>query len=188
MWQRLTAGIAVLVVGGVALAGGFADASHDLPVLRPGETFESGRDDLTVHRAWVAQFRPDEDRAYDKPERRLFLELDVTSRGYESESLTDDHEAEGAPVALLDGVPRVFTETFDARTWKQLYDIHPGVPERVVVTLPWPAKVAVPEQVRLRFDRWTLGENNLLVEKVWRHEPGAYADVPVGPEPPRIKK
>lgn len=188
MWQRLAVGFAVLLVGGVALAGGFADASDRLQVLKPGETFESGRDDLTVHRAWVAQFRPDEDKAYDKPEKRLFVELDVTSRGYKSESLTDSNEAQGAPVALLGGAPRLFTETFDAKTWKPLYDIHPDVPERVVVTLPWPAKVAVPERVRLRFDQWTLGENNLLVEKVWRDQPAAYADLPLGPEPPRIKR
>lgn len=187
MWQRLAGGFAILLVGGVALAGGFADASGKLQVLKPGETFEAGRDDLTVHRAWVAQFRPDEDPAIDKPKRRLFVELDVTNQGYESESLTDSNEAQGAPVALL-GAERVFTETFDAQTWQHLYDLHPGVPERVVVTLPWPAKVTVPERVRLRFDRWTLGENNLLVEKVWRSDPAAYADVPLGPAPPRGKK
>jgi hypothetical protein len=194
MWSRrwIAAGAGVVVAtGALALAGGFADASDSLTSIGVGETYRTDRADVTVHRAWVSDFRPDENRKYTKRERRLFAEVEIVNRGYRSESPTggDGFGAGPAPLAVLgSGEPAVFKASYDAGSWEFRGMVHPDVPERLVLQLPLPAGVTLRDRVRLQLDDFTLDESNLLVDRVWVHDPARYVDVPLGPEPPPVQR
>lgn len=181
----------VVAVGAVALAGGFADASADLDVLAVGETHSTDRAEVTIRRAWVSNFRPDEPRKYTEPKRRLFVEIDVTNKGFRSEDVIsgDGWYAGVAPLARIGaGEPMKFKSSTDAVTWEFRSNLHPGVPERLVLALEWPAKEPVPERVRLQLDDFRLDESNLLVDRIWVHIPDKYVDVQLGPEPPPVNR
>ncbi len=132
MWSRrwVAASAAVLVAAGaITVAGGFADASGSLTQARVDETFRTDRADVTVYRAWVSDFRPDESRDYTKPERRLFVETEIVNRGYRSESPTggDGFGSGPAPLAVLGtGEPAVFKASYDAGDYAFRGTIHPA--------------------------------------------------------------
>jgi hypothetical protein len=187
----VVAALPLVALGAVAFTGGFADASDDLDLLEVGETHRTDRAEVTVRRAWVANFRPDEPRTSTDPKRRLFVEIDVTSHGYRTEDVIrgDGFGLGVAPLARIGGgEPRKFTSSLDSATWESRSAIHPGVAERLVLELEWPAGEPVPERVRLRLDDHRIDESNLLIDRVWVHTPDAYVDVPLGPAPPPVTR
>jgi hypothetical protein len=57
-----------------------------------------------------------------------------------------------------------------------------------VLQLPLPSGVTLTDRVRLQLDDFTLDESNLLVDRIWVHDPARYVDVPLGPEPQRPQR
>ncbi len=57
-----------------------------------------------------------------------------------------------------------------------------------MLQLPLPSGVTLTDRVRLQLDDFTLDESNLLVDRIWVHDPARYVDVPLGPEPQRVQK
>jgi hypothetical protein len=180
----ITAG--VLVIGAVAVAGGFANGASQLPDHLAGTAFDTGRSDITVRRAWVAELRPGESAEYSEKERRLFVEVDFLPHGYESESPVDGSTWGPGPSPELEltGHPPVKAgKALDTTDWEVLSTVHPGVPERLALEYEWPRGAAVPDRVRLRLDRFTVSEENLLIDKIWQARPAVHVDVAVGPAP-----
>lgn len=174
-----------LVIAGVAAAGGFADGASQLPDHPVGTAFDTGRSDLTVRRAWVADLRPGESAKYGEKKRRLFVEVDFDPHGFESESPVEGSWGPGpSPELELGGqAPVKVSAVLDVTDWETLYTVHPGVPERLALEYLWPRGAPVPERARLRLDRFVVSEENLLIPKIWRARPAVHVDVPIGPAP-----
>jgi hypothetical protein len=175
-----------LVIAGVAAAGGFANGASHLPDHPVGTAFDTGRSDITVRRAWVADLRPGESAEYGEKKRRLFVEVDFSPHGFESENPGESSSWGPGPSPELElpgREPVEVSNALDATDWQPLYFVHPGVPERLALEYELPAGAEVPDRARLRLDRFVVSEDNLLIPKIWRARPAVHVDVPIGPAP-----
>lgn len=175
-----------LVIAGIAAAGGFANGASQLPDHPVGTVFDTGRSDITVRRAWVAEVRPGESAEYAEKKRRLFVEVDFLPHGYESESPAEGSGWGPGPAPELELAgrePVKASKALDAADWELLSTVHPGVPERLALEYELPAGAEVPQRARLRLDRFVVSEDNILIPRIWQARPAVHVDVPVGAAP-----
>ena len=94
----LAVGVVVLLVGVIALLGGFKRSDHPVPTFDTGERVELGKYEFVIHDARLVD-RDEDDEPFEDHRYRLIVDLTITNTSDETTSISRDligvQEADG---------------------------------------------------------------------------------------------